>query len=321
MNLTYSVSDKVNYLTNAVNENIQKIATNPSTLKKTFQLMTRVFAMIDLYYHQSIQPRPITDAIQGAVDLLEFYGSFNDIVFWIHPFSKETLDKGAFRTSLTHFLSVQDSPNSPKKMEAQEINRLVGEIIQEVMEKTIWCSQEEVRNVVKTKLENSPFSERAQEIAGNVTIQQESRPLSKLMANVCFTIVDLSSNVLTLKKWDIVELSKLTLWMGSQLHAFSVILNLESKKALGSLSCIGFVITIADASYRAMIQGSKYYSADPKDKQLIYQELRKNVLTLASTGADLISTAAPLIFTIKPSTVVALGLIAKGTGLICIFLK
>lgn len=313
------VVSSVNYATTATSQTISKVATNPSAVKKVFQVATKVFAAIDLYYIGKPQDRKVTDAMKGSIELIEFYGSFKDIMFWINPFSKETLDKDKLLESLKVTMSAPIPPGKTRNTREQ----LAQKIFTEVMKGEAFYSKDDVREALIAELEkNGVLHPDAEAIADRTIIKQKARPITLLFSMACFTSLDLAGNILTLKKWGLIDLSRIAAQIGSQSRVFAFVIDLGVDTVFGTVASAALIVTFSEASYRAVVQAIKIYqSADPNQKQAAYKELRTALLDMVSSGADLTLAVAPLLFTINPPVLIGLAIFAKGTGLICILLR
>jgi hypothetical protein len=331
MKLLDSISSFANYETKCTNQTIHKIATNPSAVKKVFQIVSKMLAAWDLYKDKDILSRPITDAMKGTTELVEFYGSFKDIMFWINPFSRESLDQDALLQSLRSSLSAshRNTKESPKQKKFAE------RVVADVMSKEDYYSKGEVLEALRISLEKRGCqSAKAQQIAARVLIQQKSRPVTSLISMACFTIADLGTNIMVLKKWGILDpskvldLSKLAAQLGSQSKVFLFVVNLGVDTVLGTVASVGSAISIGGASYRLIVNGGKYYRAQTnpflmpsEEKEKVGKELKNATLDFISSGADFINAATPLVFTLNPPVLIGLAIVAKGTGLICILVR
>ena len=325
MELVNSIFSFLNYETKKVTQKAHQIATNPSAVKKTFQIVGKLFATVDLSYGNEVLKRPITEAMKGTTDSIEFYGSFKNIMFWINPFSKESLDQTILLDSLKSSLSA--SHTDPIEIKKQQ-KRAKG-VFRDVMVEKDFNSKGEVLESIRGSLENHGYtSPKAQQIAERVFIQQKSRPALVVLSMVCFTVADLGSNLMTLKKWGILDLSKLAAQIGGQSRIFLFVFKLGAETVLGTVASVALIFAASDASYRIYVNTRKYYYAKanpilalPGEKEEAYKGLRNATLDLISSGVDLVSAATPLLFTLNPPVVVALAIIAKGTGLICILVR
>ena len=317
MELVNSIFSFVNYGAKKVTQKAHQIATNPSAVKKTFQIAGKLFATVDLSYGNEVLKRPITEAMKGTIDSIEFYGSFKNIMFWINPFSKESLDQTILLDSLKSSLSA-----------SYKEQKLAKGVFRNVMAEKDFNSKGEVLESIRVILENHGYtSPQAQQIAERVFIQQKSRPTLVVLSMVCFTVADLGSNLMTLKKWGILDLSKLAAQIGGQSRIFLFVFKLGAETVLGTVASVALIFAASDASYRIYVNTRKYYHAKANsilalgEKEEAYKGLRNATLDLISSGIDLVSVAAPLLFTLNPPAVVALAIIAKGTGLICILVR
>ena len=257
--------------------------------------------------------------MQGTVDWIDLYGSFGDVMFWINPFSKETLDQETLAISLRAALCL---PVTKKKLHEKQ-EKKAAKIVEEVLSNEEFYSKTEVRQaLVQSFTRNGYKPQAAEEIAGKIEIRQKARPLTLLFSKACLTTVDLAGNVLALQKWGVADLSKLTAKIGSQSRVFLFIIDLGAETALGTIASAALIVTFSEAAYRVILQALKMYrSSDPTHREEAYQELQKALLAMLANGTDLAYTAAPLLFTLNPPAVVALAIVAKGTALICILIE
>ncbi len=323
MQLVDSVSSSVNRGATTIVEAVNKIATNPSAGKKVLQISVKVFAAVDLYYGRGTQRRPITDAMKGTINLIEGYGSFKNMTFWVYLFSKSTIDEKALARSLKTSLTA-DCQNQ-KQLGNQE--KLAQQVYQQVMsDKAVYHSKGEVRRAIKATLETKKYtSEQAQLIADQVIVRQKSRPVIQLLTSACFTISDLGGNLLTLKEWGIWDLSQLSAVanrLGAQSPVFAVVVKVGAETSLRLFATAGLSFSFGHAAYRAITNASKWYqAAAAEDKNKARKELRNAMLDLFSSGTDLAATVTPLLFVVSPQTMIILAITAKTTGLICILIR
>lgn len=314
-----TVASSVNYATTTTSQTVTKVATNPSAVKKVLQIATKVFAAMDYYHFGKTQDRKVTDAMKGSIELIEFYGAFRDVMFWINPFSKETMDEKALLESLTSTLCDPVLNDKVKK----ENKQLATTVFHEVMRENAYYSKDEVREAIIKKLENNHYTHQAAvSIANKLIIQQKARPITLLFSMACFTTVDLLGTALTLKKWGIADLTVIAAQIGGQSRVFAFVMQFSVETVFGTIASAALIVTFSEATYRAVIQGIKIYQeANPKDKEQAWKELRLAILDMLASGTDLINAAAPLLFTLNPPAIIALAIVAKGTGLICIIVK
>lgn len=319
MDLVDSVKSTVNYTVTCLMRGATSVATTPPAVDKVLRLAPAVFALFDLHYFGKIQARQVTDAMQGSLELLEFYTTFTDIMFFIYPFSKESLDREALEKSCAAALCATiPQGNLPKNHKEMAV-----ELIDEVISGTAFYSATEVREILAEKIKTHGIVQQdAEEIAAKSTIQQQTRPLTLLFSTACFTIVDLAGNITTLNRWGIINLSAAAAQIGAQSRVFLFVVNLGAGTALGTIACAALIVTFSEASSRAVRNAIKnYHTEDPEDRQQAYQELREALLDMLSSSADLLETAAPLLFTLNPPVIASLAIFAKVTGLTCMFIK
>ncbi len=315
MGLVDYISSYINYGTTKAAQYVHTIARNPSAAKKVFQVINKSFAVRDLTINGEILERGLTEAFKSTVEVIEFYGSFKNMMFWINPFSKATMDETLLWESLKTSLTIsQDKKN--KLTEEQ----LAKRIFEEVMNQEEYYGKGEVRQVIRASLEREGYGPKsAQQLVSQVLIQQKSRPLSLLLPTACFTIADLGSNLLTLQEWKVLSLETAAARIGDQIKVFPVGTQIKAKTFLGSVSSIGLILSLGSSLYQwRNLQKKSVLIKDKKMQKQIDKEKRETKLDIIAAGVDLAATATPLLFTIHPLAAVSLAIVAKGTGLICI---
>jgi hypothetical protein len=317
--LVDSISASVNYQVTTIDHSIKKIAGNPSAVKKVLQLANKIFEAMDLYYIGSGQKRDITEASKGTIDLIGFFGTYKNLMYWVNPFSKESLDQQALRKSIKSSLCA--SHRNKKEMKAQKF--LAGDVFKEIMAGESYHSRGEILDALKASLVKRGYKEKkAKQIAERVIVQQKSRPIVQIAYSACFTVADLGGNLMTLKKWRILDLAPLAASIGSKSRVFMVVVNFGVDRVLGTVASAGLILVVGDAAYRSINQAIKlYYAADTEEEAAAYKELRNAILDLLASSVDLAATVAPLLFVLNPPVIVALAIVAKGTGVFCILIR
>ena len=84
---------------------VKKIAGNPAAVKKALQFTTKTFEAIDLYYGSQIHSSEIAHTMKGTIDIIVFYGTYKNLIFWLNQFSKESIDQETLRKSIYVSLS------------------------------------------------------------------------------------------------------------------------------------------------------------------------------------------------------------------------
>lgn len=315
MGLVSSISRTINHGLVEIDHTIKKIITEPSATKKVLQIADKIFAAYDLAYHKRIKDRKITEVIKGSISLIGFYSSYKNFMFWIHPFSKETLDSEALRKSLCDSLCHFAKKGTDRYKERK---RIAENIFSEVVEGKAYYSKNELRDAIEKSLEEHKISKN---FANSIIIQQKKRPLPQVFAKLCLTITDLADNLLTLKKWQVLDLSRLAASIGSQSKVFAFVLKIGANVTLGIIASAGLAVLVGAAAYQVIQQTVKYTKAKEEEKEGIYKQLCQALLDFVSNGADLICTLSPLFFAINPPIFIALAIFAKGTGLIAILIR
>lgn len=316
MKLIDSVSSRLNHGMTSMDHTIKKIANNPSASKKVMQLVSKFFAAYDLYSIGTIQTRPICDAMKGSTRLIDFYGSYKNLMSWVNVFSKDSLDTEALQKSIETSLCAAYPKDGVQKKLAQAV-------FTEVMSREVYYSKGEVLDAFRNSLIKNNYSQtKASQLAKCVIVKQKARPLVQLLSLTFFTIADLGDNLDSLKKWKILDLTHIAASIGSQSRIGVFIVNLGMDKILSVFTGVALTLSVGESTYQAISQGLKYYrTPNSAEKEAAYKAFRNAMLGVLSGGTDLVSTVAPMLATLNPATIVAMAIVSKGTGLICILIR
>lgn len=307
-----------------VKQRVEKVYTDPSTGKKALQLSTKLLSAYDLYTGNEYAP-DLRHNMKGTIELIEFYGSFKNIMFWINPFSKKSMDQDLLTKSLEAALLAQPILQNGGTEISQGLAKI---ILTEVMQQENYSNTEEVRAAIEDALQEYSFNEgEAVRIARTVQIQNKSRSFVAVLSTACFTIVDLTGNALTLQRWGIVNLSHLTAELGNRAPIFALITKIGAERVMGILAVGGLTLLFGDAALRS---GKAFYyvivnrpngmNRLPKkeeERKKAVQEMKAALFEMATVGVQLGAAAVPLFFTLNPATALGLGIFAKSTGLFC----
>lgn len=320
MMIMNSISRFSNYGMTNTDQMIKKIAGNPFAVTTVLKVARKIFAAFDIYYSGEVKVRGMTEAMHGTIQIGEFYSTYKNMMFWINLFSKDSLDKELLQESLHSSLC----ESSTKGRSIVKTRNLAENVMTEVMQQNAFHSKSEVYEAIRSSLEKRDLTpEIAQKIAEKVSVQQKKRSFVQLIYMACFTVTDFADNIFTLKRWQLLDLSYISGSTGCQSSpTCQYVTSLAPGKVLGTIATVGLMFAVGNSTYRTVNQGFKYSNAkQQKDKNEAYQELRYAFLDLFSGGIDLVTTAAPLVYTLSPGTIVALDLISHGMGLVYIMLR
>lgn len=319
MKLMSLVSRPINYGMTAADQTIKKIVTNPSAVRKVLKISTKLYAAFDLYTVGYTQKREITRVMNDTLDLMAFYSTYKNMMFWVNLFSKESLDMDTLNNSIRSSLCA--SHRNAKDIAEQK--NIADNVFKAVKDQQSYHSKYDVQQIMKASLEQQGYSPlKAQEMAERVIVQQKSRPLVELLFMACDGIVDLTESIITLKKWSVLNLSQIAASMGNQSPVFKFVIKVGEDSVLGIIASVGLTLVVGNDFYKAIKQGLKYsHTSNSGDKELVYKELRNDLLDLLSNGTDLVAVATPMLISLNPATLIAMSLISKGTGLVCILIR
>lgn len=316
MKIDNFISHIVNRGITSIDHNVKKIANNPSAVQKVLQLASKIFAAFDLYYIGQVQKRGITDTMKGTSQIIEFYSSYKDFTFWVNLFSKESLDKKTLKASINSSLCATLKKND------SGCKKIADKIFNKVMNKESYHSKGEVLEAIKKSLIEEGYSfKKVNQIANRVIIQQKVRPIILLLMMVCFTAADLGSNILTLKSWNMLDLSSIGAAIGSQSRVGMFVTNLNGDIVLKFISA-GLVLAVIDSTSQAITQRIKYHNTtDQGEMEAAREAMNSALISLLVGGSGMVSIAAPMLFNLDARSAVALSIISKGIGLICVLVR
>lgn len=322
-------------------EIVKTIATNPSAVKKVGQLTTNSIEIVNKVKEQEYLIE-LGRHIKGANQLLGFYSSFANIVYWINPFSVDKMDQDKLVTSLEKKLYFRTT-------DKQEI---ITQVMQNVLSlKKTTGRKGVIKNIIET-LENKGLSkEEVKDVVKEAEITSQSRSVLDMLAKGCYTVTGLGSNLLTLHDWKIIDLADLAI-IGAKIGQLpvlrevgkmtvvKVIVAIPLKTGLSIIGIVGTTFSFAEAAKRLTSRQIKIYKINKIKKNALEQDERDNfdvtlkklklqrtqaIWDVATTGTDLISSTAPLVLapivTVNPLVFLGLAMVAQGVGLTAILVK
>lgn len=324
---------------------VKKLVSTPAAIKKLFQTTMKAVALLDLARLGEVVQHKMTDAMDGSIKLIGFYYTYKNLMFWINPFTKESIDREKLKSSLqiffnTHFHIQMNEPDSKK---------IADEVIEKVMSKGEYQNRDQVltelkiairfSTTLKEKMKNSSsfntllsdddrmkyIDSTLKQIDTSLMITQVKRTTAEIIANLSFTIADFGDNLLTLSDWGVKSLSTLARSFGQRIPVYgSRIVKFGAKNLLGTIYSVGFIFILGNTTIqiRKKYNKLKYNTALSKnEKDELNKEIENLKLDRLTAGVDLIATLPMLLCTVNPGIALALGIIAKGTGFVCIFLR
>ncbi len=323
-----SVKGCINYGLISVNNVVTNVVTNPSAIKKVLQIIDKSTEAIEFCKTRTIgTSTDFSKAVQGTIKLINFYGTYKNLIYWANPFSKQTLDQDELRKSLQESVEFVLNQNISKS----ETETIVDSVFKAVMNKDGYYNKTQVRKALKASLQTHQIDvdERVKKvkikaIISKIRIQQKSRSWIQHLCMACSTIEGLNGNIQTLQKWGIVDLALYVAKIGKQSPVFLFIIKLGADKIFSVVACIGLAVSLSSATYKAIksYQESGRVGITSEQKEKANKELREAMFDIASSGTDLICIAVPLLFPVYSiPAMIAMALIAKGTGLICILAR
>jgi hypothetical protein len=301
----------------------KKVMTNPGSIKKACQLTYKSIALYNLV-KETIVCVGLVKGLKGVVDVIDFYGTYKNIVFWINPFSKQSIDRESLKRTLTNSMLENNSSKS-----AQETSDFVDAVVKRVFEKPSYRNANEVRTELTLALIQSGIdAAAATNIASreNVSIKQQSRPVTSLIIGFCFTVGDLMDNIVTLKKYGILDYTiltgKIAASVGNNSRVFTFFYELGAGTIIGTLNSIGLLFVVGSVTYKLIVTIRVYMDeGDQERKAELWKEIKATGGKLLVTTIDFAVCVAPLVFSINPGALIAMAIVSKGVGLIYAFVK
>lgn len=286
-------------------------------INKVFLLIVKTYALIDTLRDGEVLKRGICDVLENASDLINFYQTYKNIVFWINPLSISNLDEKALLISLKKSLDNEDKLGLLK-------TKVIAKQIMNAVQISEFQNLKDLRKVIKSELETNFLfnTKNVDELVDNLKIQKKSRSLITLISRICFTFTNTVSVGMTLKRWNIIDLSIISCRIGNQSRVFTFVLRLGPKIVLGTVASFGLVLVLGQTTYQIVIHSIAYHHSKSTLKgKIALDSLKSDLMDFATYGTELASIALPLLVAINPPAVITLAIIAKATGIIVTFLK
>ncbi len=309
----------INYTTTLISQTVNRVIYDHLAVKKALQVSSKIMEIYDWYKSKDYYEISIKN-LEGTIDLINFYITFRNIIYWIHPFSKESFDQQVFLGSIKNLL---DNLNLNINIDEKNKINQVDQIFNEVIRQEAYYSKGEVRHTLKNSLIIHGFTPQvAEEIVKQVIIKQKKEPLIKSLIMVCYTLKDLGNNLITLKKWELFDLAKDVGCIGRKSRLITFLIHLGFNKVLGTIDCVGLILVLGEAGHRFVTAYCNRYEADRREeKERNVKQLKTAFYEILTSSVDLIYTAVPLLVPLRNPTIIFLAIFAKGTGLVCLLLK
>lgn len=268
--------------------------------KKSLQISGKLFAAFDYYQFGEIQERDITLGIKRGTQGIGFYSLFKKGVFWINPFTKNTLDKKVFLESLLCSLAQSQGLEN-----LSQINGLLVEVI----ETETFYNKEELKEIlIKHLLEKRIVTfENLESVINGISIQQKKRPITVLFTKACMTVADVFQSAITLSEWGLINLSKLSAEIGNGSAIFGFVLKLNAETLMGTFATAGLVVIFTEKTYRMIVEIAKIYQ---NEKPLHNDDFFKIIKKLSTTAAKIIEQTPVFTIVMKFSVELGVGIFA-----------
>jgi hypothetical protein len=301
---------------------------NPTLNKRILQLFVRSVAAYDLSTGQAHEMGGVVRGMKSAIVLLEFYATYRNFIFWIHPFSKETIDRDKLVQTLMASLTTHTTSNV-----GLDYGKVAQKVVDQLMKEQCYSSRGEVLTALRGILGGYQYEpKQIDNIMRDVVVQQKARSKRLLLMMACFTLADLGGNWATLRQrgaFDAHAFStflKFASLLGNRvpiLQKFMVMaMNRAIGQVIGTLASIGLSLALVEASYRLVDTYTKSQLAQSEQEGgKTQQEFKTACYDVLSTAIDLFCVAIPLLWKVSPGTGAFLGVVSKGTGSICLLLK
>lgn len=224
---------------------------------KVVDVAYKSLEVISICFKRSQHPGVIL--VNVCRDGLDYYWSYKNYEFWKNPLSKSNIDKEVLKTSIQSFIQL-------KKRETDD--HVIDQVFQAVMTKN-FHSKKEVIEILKISMEERGLDiGSSEDIETQIKICTKQRPLLKLLANAFYTVGGCGDNVMALKTWGILDLSKVAIAIGRHSRVFQLIVKVGAGTILTAVYSIGFFVTLGDSSYRFIVQIHKlsHVSDEKKNK-------------------------------------------------------
>lgn len=309
-----AVRSTMNYSVDASFQTANRIVSSPGSAKKALEFADKIIAGCNYYSGTSYCPE-LVRSMKGTTELINVFNTVKNGMFWLNPFTKDSIDQAHFQKTLIQ--SLQDNG----RLEQPELaKQLVGEVFKGPQ---VYYSQADVFDALRSSLITHGMSdEDAERVADHVEVTQKSRSISQLLSTSCFTLVGVVGNIRTFQKWGlldgakIAEMGQQAVSIGSQSKVLVMVMGFGIDKALGTIATIGTTINLVETLMKTIQAKEVVDGAEDREQHEKAQAaLTKTLWDLGTMGLDLTALAVPLFFAVSPPVAITLGIVSKGTGL------
>lgn len=319
-NVSNILSAAVNRGRKAGEDFLKEVTSNSSTVKKTIILSRKLVNAYDLCTSGVIKDREYTKLAKEVTNLMGFYGTYKNILLWTNPFSKKSFDEKTFSKSLAEALNKQKrSPFHSSLNTGVVTKQAIDHIMQEKKE---YKEKAEITSELKKILRAQGFLYAEREaILKEVVIEQEARPIITILSRICGTIESVGGSILHLQEWNIIDLSGIVASVGNKCPVLKIVMSAGAGVLLDLIGSAGLVLALGQGIYKGVNILILYQEANEAEKEKLGQELKKLGFELFTGTCELVYTLAPIFLSVSPPVLITLAILAKGTGLINVFVQ
>jgi hypothetical protein len=300
----------------------KKTVANPDIIKKILDLLSKVIEGAN-YASGKVYYPDLARSMKGGVEIINFFNLFKTAVYWINPLDEKNIDKAHLQKTLDQTLQ-----NYLGFLSEKDYQNLSNQLMKEVLQDSIYLNQKQMLRAFEKSLIAHGYKSNAQVIVRNLVIIQKSRPKLEVLSKVCFTVSNSLSTILVLKKWgvldvgELLQLGKIAAELGKHSKVFFFIAQVGLKPIIGVVGCVGDSIVFVNSIHNLIKAQSAMTHAHTQEMQTKARLARTQAIwDIATAGLNLTSSALPLLLAVNPPIVIGLSIIAKGTGLVAVFLK
>jgi hypothetical protein len=308
-----------NTLLCTTNQGLSSVKDNSTLNKRVLDFFVKSVEAYDLLIGQTHEWGGIVQDIKSAIVLFELCAK--NLIFWINPFSKETIDQDLLVQSLKISLGT-----STFFKVGHDYTKVAQSMVDQLMEQKSYSSRGEVLTSLKEIVEGYHYKpEQVDNIMQGVVVQQRARSKRVILMMTCFTLVCVGGGWTTLKQRGVFDSPSFSTLLGVASRignhvpllqkCMEMTMNCAVDQVLRTFATIGLTLALVEAKCLVCNTYKRNQKAQSEEeKEQTKKEFKTACYDAANTAVDLVCVAVPLLVEIGPKTADFLGVLSKGTG-------
>lgn len=297
----------------------ETIAKNTQIIEAITPIALQILGTVANTFKSPLLRKIAGTTVDTAFDILCVRALFQYIRYMRHSFSKETVDQDKLKMSIQDIVHKRlYRPGLAKEALGDSVIENTNMLFDKVMNesRSSFASMKQLNEIVRNVIKHN-FDATLEVKESDIVVCKKERPKLEILSYACYALSTTGYLLVSVHKWNIVNLAKIAQSMGQASPIFMFVVNAGADTLIGIVTSAGIILALAKSTHRIVIHAKEYLESGENEakRQKTWEELKDDFVDIAVSTAGLLYTLAPLVFVVNPPLVIGLALLAKGTGL------